>query len=93
MTTETATLPARLDGHWASDAGAEMARSYAKRPREELVMGDMTDMELANHIYMINEFGPELIIAQTAVKERIRWLSAQLALAQRAALEAALGEK
>lgn len=87
MTINPTTLPDKLPGHWSTDNGAMMARFYATRPREELAMADMSDMELANHIYMMNKFDFSMIAAQTAAKERIRWLSARLALA-----EAALGE-
>lgn len=78
-------LPETLEGHWATSAGREMAMSYVSkdRDRSRLCMGHLTDFELANAIFMVSGHEFELIALQTAAKERIRWLSAQLALALR----------
>ncbi len=69
-----------VPGHWSTDAGTDMANRYAKMDRSELGMGQLTDLEIANAIYMADRHSLDLIMLQTAAKERIRWLSAQLAL-------------
>jgi hypothetical protein len=77
-------LPDALEGHWETSDGREMAQRYASQERSQLCHGDMPDMALANAIYMADRNDLDLIGWQTAAKERIRWLSAQLALATRA---------
>lgn len=61
--------------------------------RNELPMGDMTDYHFANQLYLCGDQSPSLeqllsgeakrpIVWLTAAKERIRWLSYQLHLAE-----------
>ncbi len=49
--------------------------------RAALTMGNMTDDELANGVYMAGREDLDLIIWQDAAKDRIRWLSRSLAKA------------
>ncbi len=59
-----------------------MAREYATKERHQLCGGQFTDMEVAFKTAMLMrgdmDFEPRLAMA----KDRIRWLSVQLALAQ-----------
>lgn len=68
-----------MPGHWDTEAGAEIAREYLGKDRVDLAMGDVSDLTLANAQYLVSRDSFELIHYQTAAKERIRWLSAQLA--------------
>lgn len=76
-----------IAGHWDTDEGAEMANRYVGLTREELAYGYHSDLKLANDIFMADRTASSvygdlsLISLQTAAKERIRWLSAQLAAA------------
>jgi len=70
-----------IAGHWSTVEGTEMANRYAAKQRGDLAYGDKSDLELANAIFMASRNDLDLIALQTAAKERIRWLSAQLALA------------
>lgn len=70
-----------VPGHWSTEEGTAMANAYATKTREELAFGQRTDLELANAIFMADRNDLSLIGLQTAAKERIRWLSVQLALA------------
>lgn len=73
-------VPPRGPGHCDDDAAwAEFARQYEGRPRSR---PDITDFALANRVFMADRSDLDLIVWQTAAKERIRWLS--LALAQAA---------
>jgi hypothetical protein len=74
-------LPRAAAGHWASDEGWEIAKEYLPKRREDLMMGDLTDFELANAQYLVGRESFQLLAYQTAAKERIRWLSVQLASA------------
>ncbi len=69
-------LPDKLPGHWMTAHGAEMAREYADKKRASLCGGDITDLQVANDVYLHPS-----IMALTVAKDRIRWLSVQLALA------------
>jgi len=80
MTAETAELPDDLPGHWSTREGREMAEETASQPRERLCMGHVSDLALANAVFMASRESLDLIAYQTAAKERIRWLSGQLAL-------------
>jgi hypothetical protein len=71
----------RATGHWDSSAGAEKAREYAGLGRNDLTKGDISDFALANRVFLASRDDLDLIVWQTAAKERIRWLSAQLAIA------------
>lgn len=65
--------------HWDTDEGTEKANEYLELKREDLGYGHLTDFQLANAQYLCGRGSLELIGYQTAAKERIRWLSAQLA--------------
>jgi len=70
----TAVRPA---GHCDDDAAwAEFARQYHGKPRSR---PDLTDFALANAVFMADRWDLDLIVYQTAAKERIRWLSLRLA--------------
>lgn len=81
---EVGCLPTELPGHWSTVEGRAMAERYAKMTRRELGNAQYTDFETANAIYMVDRNDLSLIVWQTAAKERIRWLSVQLAIAQAA---------
>jgi hypothetical protein len=87
----TDSLPAVLPGHWATEEGREKALAYAGKARADLAHGQMSDLALANRVFMASRNDLDLIVWQTAAKDRIRWLSVQLAIAN-AALAAARGE-
>jgi hypothetical protein len=79
-------LPDSLTGHWDTTGDREMAERYLKEGRHQLAKGDLSDMALANAQYLEDiNVGTvtfqSAIAMQTAAKERIRWLSAHLALA------------
>lgn len=77
-----AQLPDVADNKWTTPEGAKMAREYATRTRLDLAMMHLSDYELANAQYLCPRESFELGQYQTAAKERIRWLSVQLALQQ-----------
>jgi hypothetical protein len=89
---EVGVLPATLPGHWDTPAGHEMATEYAKLTRAKLGNAHRSDFAVANDVYMADRGDLDLIVHQTAAKERIRWLSVQLALAQAALAAAPLVE-
>lgn len=60
------------------DAWLEFHRQYSGQPRS---MPQLTDFELANAVFLVDRFSLQLILYQTAAKERIRWLSLRLASA------------
>ena len=62
-------------------AWAEFVRQYDGKPRS---MPGVTDFALANRVFMASRGDLDLILWQTAAKERIRWLSIELAKAQHA---------
>lgn len=78
----TQALPVAMPGHWDTPEGHEMATGYLARSREELCHGELSDLALANRVYMASRDDLDLLAWQTAAKERIRWLSAQLASRQ-----------
>jgi hypothetical protein len=78
---------APVAGHWSSEEGTEMANRYLAMDRGELAYGQMSDLELANAVYMADRTSLDLIVMQRAAKERIRWLSAQLAYFQAASVK------
>ena len=55
--------------------------------REDLMMGDVSDDDLANAQFLCDREDLRLIHLQTAAKDRIRWLSRQLAKAETANAE------
>jgi hypothetical protein len=70
-----------IPGHWDTDEGTEMANRSLGETRPELMMGELSDLALANAQFLVSRNSLELIHYQTAAKERIRFLSAQLARA------------
>lgn len=77
----TTKLPPVFPGHWDTPDGQEMADAYANMTRSDLAKSDMSDLALANRQYMADRSDLDLLSWQTAAKERIRWLSVQLAIA------------
>jgi hypothetical protein len=73
-------LPTIAPGHWDSEGGHEVAVEYVGKSRADLAHGELSDFLLANRVFMAGRGDLDLIAWQTAAKERIRWLSAQLAL-------------
>lgn len=71
-----------VPGHWETAEGANIAGDYANKYRADLAIGGLTDFALANAVFMAdpNSFG--IIAWQEAAKQRIRWLSVQLAIAR-----------
>lgn len=81
-TTPSAASGDRPAGHCNDeDAWAQFSKRYGKMDRAELSGGHMTDFEAANHVYMVDRTSLDLLGAQTVAKDRIRWLSVQLARA------------
>jgi hypothetical protein len=72
-------LPEVAEGHWSTPDGRDMAASYLGKTRAELCHGELSDLELANAIFMADRHELNLIGFQEAAKQRIRWLSARLA--------------
>lgn len=67
--------------HWDTEDGTAMANRSLGETRDQLCHGEMSDLALANAVYMASRTDLDLIVYQTAAKERIRWLSAHLAAA------------
>lgn len=84
MSAEDTGIPVKAPGHWDTDDGGLLAYAYAERTRTHLLMGDRSDFALANDQYLASRDDPSLIVYQTAAKERIRWLSVRLAIAEAA---------
>jgi hypothetical protein len=83
------TAPVRGPGHCDDDAAwAEFSRQYAQKDRHQCG-GPLTDFALANAVFMADRGALDLIMYQTAAKERIRWLSLRLAEAEARAAAAA----
>lgn len=94
MTTPEANRPLTGDdvkrpaGHCDDDAAwAEFVRQYDGKPRS---YPQWTDFALANAVFMASRNDLDLIVYQTAAKERIRWLSIRLSTAERQRDEAPL---
>jgi hypothetical protein len=82
-----------LPGHWTTPEGREKAVEYATMRRADLTHGDKPDLAMANAVYLVDRYSLDLLPMQTAAKERIRWLSVQLAIAnQKLAASPALYE-
>lgn len=81
----TAKLPDFLLGHWTTPEGLEMAKRYAAMRRMELMAQNMTDMEVANAVFL-----EPSIMNLTVAKDRIRWLSVHLAMADEKAAEGSI---
>jgi len=77
---DAAAVAERPAGHCVDeDAWTRFVARYGHQDRTELGMGHMTDFELANAQFMADRNSLDLIVFQTAAKDRIRWLSIQLA--------------
>jgi hypothetical protein len=76
-------LPSTLTGHWNALDGFEMAKRYAPMTRAQLCGGTSTDMLVAFEIASLRRDDPPGIFEPTlaTARDRIRWLSAQLARA------------
>lgn len=74
-------LPTILHGHWETPESAVIVARCVDQTRVDLCMGDCADLSLANAIFLIDRYSLDLLPLQTAAKERIRWLSVQLAIA------------
>ena len=72
-------IPDIAPGHWDTPEGRELAERALTETRSQLTKGQLSDFALANAVFMANRYGLDLIVYQTAAKERIRWLSAMLA--------------
>ena len=59
-----------------------MAARCLSEDRGQLTKGHLSDFALANAQFLANRDDLDLIVYQTAAKERIRWLSARLAQAE-----------
>jgi hypothetical protein len=73
-------LPTSAVHHWDTQAGYEMAVKYQGLEKSVLCMGDKTDGEVAEGLRLARLSDFDLIGWQTAAKERLRWLSVQLAV-------------
>lgn len=77
--------------HWRQNGEADPFGKRYECERASLPLGNMTDDELANAVFMYGDSTPSVtelmngvhmpIAYLTAAKERIRWLSRQLELA------------
>ena len=87
-------LPKTMPGHWDTPDGYEVAQQYIGRDRSAIGKGDLSDLHVANAVFLADRNDLDLIVWQTAAKQRIRWLSVQLALAigREAAMVEALTE-
>lgn len=87
-------LPCPLPGFWYAVDGHEMAVRYSSMTREQLLDGVSSDMLVAFNVASLcrDDFDHEAVVQ--IAKDRIRWLSVQLALANadKADLLAALGK-
>lgn len=76
------TLPDNLPGHWTTPDGAEMAQRYVDIPRHQLFGGDFTDFEAAHRVAMTSRNDLDFEASLALARDRIRWLSVQLAVAK-----------
>lgn len=79
-------LPDVLPGHWETDEGSGMAKHYlADYPtRHRLCGGRHSDMAIARDIALLSRNDLNFEPVLSSAKDRIRWLSAQLAVSQAA---------
>jgi hypothetical protein len=80
MSTVDIILPEVLPGFWTSKEGYDVALEYAKMEQSQLTRGDTPNDEVAARLNALTSFDLQLIVWQTAAKERIRWLSVQYAI-------------
>lgn len=73
-------LPETLPGHYETAAGREMLERYAGKTRAELCGGSLTDTEAAFAIAMLSRDDLSHEAVLTIAKDRIRWLSARVAV-------------
>lgn len=78
----TTNIPDVLPGHWTTPAGSIMAQEYAEKTRERLCGGQFTDMEVAARIALTTRGDLDHEARLQMAKDRIRWLSVQLAMAK-----------
>lgn len=75
--------------HWRENGEQDPHGSYYDRERADLALGNLTDDELANAVFLYGDRQPSVsemiagtaqmpIVYLTAGKERIRWLSRNL---------------
>lgn len=84
----SASIP-RGPGHCDDESSwQEFVRQYDGRPRS---FGHLTDFALANAVFLAGRDDLDLIVYQTAAKERIRWLSIELAKALTASADSLTG--
>ncbi len=69
---------------WREDGQPDPHGDRYDCPRSSLPMGNLTDDEMANAVFMANRNDLRLVVFQDAAKERIRWLSRQLSKCQAA---------
>lgn len=81
------------NAQWMIDGQPDPFNGRYNCAREELPMGDLTDYTLANECFLRYDIRPSIqeliagtakppIVYMTAMKDRMRWLSFQLAVAQ-----------
>lgn len=83
-------LPDALPGHWETAEGFEKAQEYTTKARVDLAYGDKSDLALANAVYLVDRGSLDMLPMQEAAKQRIRWLSVQLAIANEKAAEGSI---
>lgn len=74
-------LPLTVPHHWDSPEGREIAVEYSTLLRNQIGHSALSDFALANAVFLVGRDDLRLINFQTSAKERIRWLSVQLAIA------------
>ncbi len=77
----TPTLPT-VAATWRANGEPDPHGNRYDCERAALPKGSLTDDELANAVFMADRNSLDLIVWQTAAKERIRWLSRALAASQ-----------
>ena len=75
MDNDTAALVATPAAKWLADGQPDPHGNKYDCERAKLPKGALTDDELANALFMADRTDLDLIVWQTAAKERIRWLS------------------
>lgn len=74
------TLPEKLLDQWDSKEEADTAAKYAQCARGALAYSFMTDMALAWEVSQLHDESADLDVVAPAAAQRIRWLSAHLAV-------------
>ena len=73
-----AVQPSTVAALWRANGQPDPHGSRCECERASLPKGDMSDDELANRMFIADRNDLDLIVWQTAAKERIRWLSRAL---------------